>query len=90
MHSSNGGSTKIDKVDDLYLRAKDSNGTEIEPVVLKEASILLGGPLNLISVGILTDQGSTFHFEKGNSYFTYRGKKFKMLEKDGVFAIRLD
>jgi len=90
MHSSNGQKTEINHAGDLHLKTVDSEGNQLDPLVLREASIMLGGPLNLISVGILTEEGSTFHFEKGNSYFTYRGKKFKMLEEGGMFAIRLD
>ena len=90
MQSSNGGNTRIDRVGDLHLRTQDENGNEMEPLVLSDASILKGSPLNLVSVGMLCEKGSTFHFEKGNSYFVYNGKRFKMEEHEGLFLIRLD
>jgi transposase InsO family protein len=90
MESSNGSNTRIDKIGDFHLRTKDEDGNEMDPLVLSDASILKGSPLNLVSVGMLCEKGSTFHFEKGNSYFVYCGKRFKMEEYNGLFLIRLD
>lgn len=90
MTSSNGSRTKIDTAGDYELQAADENGVPLEPLLLKDASRLSGSPLNLVSVGVLCEQGTTFHFEKKNSYFIYKGKRFKLEERDGLYLIRLD
>jgi hypothetical protein len=41
-------------------------------------------------VGVLCEQGVSFHFAKGNSYFEHRGRKLKLVERDGLYLMRLD
>ena len=48
------------------------------------------GPINLVSIGVLCNEGSQFHFEKGNSYFIYEGRKICLIERNGLYMIRLN
>jgi len=86
----NGDINPIETVGDFELRAVDADGNELEPLLLKDASVLKASPFNLVSVGMLCDEGSVFHFEKGNSWFTYRDQRFPIEERDGMFLIHLD
>ena len=85
-----GGSVPIDTVGDFELQAVDSGGQALAPILLKDASVLRTSPFNLVSVGMLCDAGSVFHFEKGNSWFTCEGHRFPIEERDGLFLIHLD
>jgi hypothetical protein len=39
---------------------------------------------------MLCDEGSTFHFEKGNSFFTFSGQNYKLIERNGLYLLKLD
>jgi hypothetical protein len=39
---------------------------------------------------MLCNAGSVFHFERGNSWFTYEGHRFPIEEREGLFCIHLD
>ena len=86
----NGATEEVTNVGDFELRAVDENGNELEPLMLKNASVLEASPFNLVSVGLLCDEGSIFHLERGNSWFTYKGARFPIEEREGLFIIRLD
>ena len=90
MSAANGSKTQITEQGDILLRTTDTSGNELEPLILSDVSILKGNPLNLVSVGVLCEQGSTFHFEKNNSYFVYNGHQYKLHEHDGLYLLRLD
>jgi len=90
MSAANGSKTQITEQGDILLRTTDTSGNELEPLILSDVSILKGNPLNLVSVGVLCEQGSTFHFEKNNSYFVYNGHQYKLHERDGLYLLRLD
>jgi hypothetical protein len=90
MTTADGSKTHISEMGDLILRSEDEYGNEVDPLILADASVHRGSPLNLVSVGVLCEQGVAFHFTKGNSYFEYRGNKFKLEEKDGLYLMRLD
>jgi hypothetical protein len=90
MTTADGSKTHISEIGDLILRSEDEYGNEVDPLILSDASVYRGSPLNLVSVGVLCEQGVAFHFTKGNSYFEYKGNKFKLEEKDGLYLMRLD
>ena len=90
MSAANGSRTHITEQGDILLRTTDTSGNELEPLILSDVSILKGNPLNLVSVGVLCEQGSTFHFEKNNSYLIYNGHQYKLHERDGLYLLRLD
>ena len=73
MTSSDGNRTLLDMEGDFELPTADPDGNLLDPLILNDCSQLKGSPLNLLSVSVLCEAGTTFHFEKQNSYFTYRG-----------------
>ena len=85
-----GSAAPVDAVGDFEIPVQDTDGTELDPLLLKDASLLKSSPFNLISVGVLCDAGSVFHFEKKNSWFSYQGRKFPLIERDGLYILRLD
>ena len=88
--TADGSRVAISEQGDYVLHSEDAHGKELEPLVLRDVSILKGSPINLVSVGVLCDEGSTFHFEKGNSYFDYKGQRHRLIERDGLYLLRLD
>jgi len=88
--TADGSQVQISEQGDIVLQSEDAHGNTLDPLVLRDVSILKGTPINLVSVGVLCDEGSTFHFEKGNSFFTYQGRKIRLLERDGLYLLRLD
>ena len=85
-----GGQIDIEQQGDIEVRVVDADGKDLEPLVLKDASVLKDSPFNLVSVGMLCEAGSIFHFEKGSSWFTYKGHRFPLEERDGLYLIHLD
>ena len=90
MTSATGARTLLEEEGDLELQTADSDGNPLDPLLLSDCSKLKGSPLNLLSVSMLCDQGTTFHFEKKNSYFVHRGHKFRLEERHGLYLIRLN
>ena len=90
MTTANGEKTLLDSEGDFELPTADADGTPLEPLLLNDCSQLRGSPLNLLSISVLCDLGTTFNFEKRNSYFVYKGKKFRLEEKGGLYLLRLD
>jgi hypothetical protein len=39
---------------------------------------------------VLCNEGASFHFSKGNSYFDYKGHRHRLIERDGLYVLRLD
>jgi len=90
MTAANGTRTQIDTQGDITLQAVDEQGNPLEPIVLSDVSHCRGSPLNLISVAMLCEEGTIFHFEKGRSYMQYGGKRFPLIEKYGLYLLRLN
>jgi hypothetical protein len=90
MHAANGQSTPVSEAGDFELPCEDLDGNPLDPLLLQNASTIKDTPFNLVSVGVLCDIGTTFHFEKDNSYFVYNGNTFKLEERDGLYLMRLD
>ncbi len=85
-----GSRVQVSEQGDFVLKSTDAQGNALDPIILKDVSILKGSPINLVSVSMLCDEGSTFHFEKGNSYFVFKGQRFRLIEKEGLYLLRLD
>ena len=85
-----GSRTHIDTKGDVVLPSEDSQGNPLEPLILKDVSILKGSPINLVSISMLCDEGASFRFSKGNSYFDYKGRRHRLIERDGLYILRLD
>ena len=90
MHAANGQTTTVTEAGDFELPCVDLDGNPIDPLLLHNASTIKHSPFNLVSVGVLCELGTTFHFEKDNSYFVYKGNTFKLEERDGLYLMRLD
>ena len=90
MTSANNSKTLISESGDVALPARDADGNPIDPILLRDVSILKGSPLNLVSIGVLCDEGTVAHFEKHNSYLIYRGQKVNLVERDGLYLLRLN
>ena len=88
--TADGSQIHITEQGDISLESTDESGTRIDPLVLRDVSIIKGSPFNLMSVGVLCEAGSTFHFSKGNSYFIYKGRKIPLIERNGLYLIRLN
>ena len=61
MHTAS-GTVPLDTAGDLELRVEDAQGNSLEPLVLRDASVMKHSPLNLVSVGVLCNEGSIFHW----------------------------
>ena len=85
-----GSRVLVSEQGDFHLQSEDAQGNAVDPLVLRDVSILKGSPMNLVSVGILCEEGSVFHFEKGKSYFDYKGRRHRLIERDGLYLLRLD
>jgi hypothetical protein len=85
-----GSQVRIAEQGDFVLKSEDSDGSALDPLILRDVSILKGSQINLVSVSMLCEEGSKFHFEKGNSYFVFKGRQFKLIERDGLYLLRLD
>jgi hypothetical protein len=85
-----GSAVPVDAVGDFEVPVSDVHGHVLDPLLLKDASLLKSSPFNLVSVGVLCDTGSVFHFEKNNSWFTYQGRLCPLIERDGLYYLRLD
>ena len=85
-----GSQVQIGEQGDFTFKSEDSDGNALDPLILRDVSILKGSPINLVSVSMLCEEGTTFHFERGNSYFVFKGNQFKLIERDGLYLLRLD
>ena len=74
----------------MIIPSVDKDGLDIDPLILRDVSHIKGSPINLVSIGVLCNEGSKFHFEKGNSYFIYEGRKIRLIERNGLYLIRLN
>ena len=88
--TADGSQIHITEQGDISLESTDEAGTRLDPLVLRDVSIIKGSPINLMSVGVLCEAGSTFHFSKGNSYFIYKGRKIPLIERNGLYLLRLN
>jgi len=88
--TASGQITDIHTKGDILLQVHDEHGNELEPLILSDASVSHGSPLNLISVSMLCEAGSKVVFEKGNSYFTFKGRNYPLIEQDGLYILKLD
>jgi hypothetical protein len=57
---------------------------------IERRQCFLGSPINLVSVSMLCNEGASFHFSEGNSYFDYKGHRHRLVERDGLYVLRLD
>jgi hypothetical protein len=46
--------------------------------------------MNLLSVSKLSKLGLSIHFSELDSFFTYQGKRFALIEENGIYIIRLN
>ena len=78
MTTANGQRTLLDREGDFELQTSDASGNPLDPLVLNDCSQLKGSSLNLLSVSVLRELGTTFHFEKKNSYFIFINLRRRM------------
>ena len=88
--TADGSQVRISEEGDVIIPSVDDSGHDIDPLILRDVSIIKGSPINLVSIGVLCNEGSQFHFERGNSYFIYEGKKICLIERNGLYMIRLN
>jgi hypothetical protein len=87
--AANGTRTRIDSRRDITLQNTDKNGHKLEPIVLSDVSHCRWSQLNLMSVAIPCENGTTFHLKRGWSYTQYSGKGFPRIEENGIYLRRL-
>ena len=88
--TADGSQVRISEEGDVIIPSVDEHGNRIDPLVLRDVSVMRGSPINLISVGVLCKEGSSFHFSKGDSYFIHEGRKVQLIERNGLYLIRLN
>ncbi len=81
MITANGSKGRIDTQGNIILKAVDEQGNQLDPIVLSDVSHCRGSPLNLISVAMLCEKCTIYHFEKGY----YSGKGFTLIKKDVLY-----
>jgi hypothetical protein len=90
MKSANGESNYMDLAGDFEINCEDEHGNKLDPLVLRDASQMKGSPFNLLSMSLLCERGLQFHFEQGNSHFIYQGTRYPLIEKNGLYLIKLN
>ena len=88
--TADGSQVRISEKGDFVIPSEDAHGNPLDPLILHDVSLMKGSPVNLISVGMLCNEGSTFHFERGNSYFEHHGHRFRLIERDGLYLLKLN
>ena len=89
--AANGGRFIPEEVGDVYIRAVDpETQEEIEPLVLHDACKVNNSPLSLVSMSLLAQEGCQASFEKDNSYLQYNGRKYPLIEENGLYFLRID
>jgi len=90
MVNANGKVTLLKDVGDLTIQLQDSQGLEVNPLVISACSICPDSPISLLSVSRLIKQGADFRF-KGidDSYMRYHGLFFKLQSLNGLWVMDL-
>jgi hypothetical protein len=88
--SADGSQVRFYEEGDIIIPSADEQGNRISPLVLSDVSVMRGNPINSISVGVLCKEGSSFQFSKGDSYFIHEGRKVQLIERNGLYLIRLN
>ena len=89
MMDATGRMNRLDSDGELTIGVVDENGKAIDPIIIT-ASRNNSSPMNLLSVSKLCKQGMSFHFAEYDSYFMYKGKRFTLVEENGMYVIRLN
>ena len=88
--TADGSQVRISEEGDVIIPSVDAKGQRIDPLILRDVSVMRGSPINLVSVGMLCNEGSSFHFSKDDSYFIHEGRKVRLIERNGLYFIRLN
>ena len=89
MIDATGRMTKLDSDGELTIGVVDDKGQSMDPIIIT-ASRNNSSPMNLLSVSKLCKLGLSFHFSELDSHFTYQGKRFTLVEENGMYIIRLN
>ena len=89
MIDATGRMTKLDSDGELTIGVVDDKGQSMDPIIIA-ASRNNSSPMNLLSVSKLCKLGLSFHFSELDSHFTYQGKRFTLVEENGMYIIRLN
>ena len=60
MTLADGAVTPLTLAGDFHLRCRDENGGKIEPLVLRDVSVVKGSPFNLLSLSLFNNEGLSF------------------------------
>ena len=88
--TADGSQVRVTEQGDYLLECVGDDGNVLEPLVLRDVSVIKGSPINLVSVGVMCNEGSIFHFEHGNSYLEHDGRRIPLIERNGLYLLRLD
>ena len=89
MIDATGTMTKLDSDGELTIGVVDDKGQSLDPIIIT-ASRNNSSPMNLLSVSKLCKLGLSFHFSEHDSHFTYQGKRFTLIEENGMYIVRLN
>ena len=89
MIDATGRMTKLDSDGELTIGVVDDKGQSMDPIIIT-ASRNNSSPMNFLSVSKLCKLGLSFHFSELDSHFTYQGKRFALIEENGMYIIRLN
>ena len=79
------------EVGKFALRCCDpATGAPLPPLILEDVSRIPSSPLNLLSVSLLGCKGCKLSLEKDNSWLHYQGRRYEVVESQGLFFVRLD
>ena len=82
MITTNESKGRIDTQGDIILQAVDKLGNPLDPTVLSDVSHCGRSPLHLISIAILCEKCTIYHFERGRSCMQYSEKGFLLIKED--------
>jgi len=83
MIDATGKMTTLDSDGELTIGVVDDRGQSMDSIKIT-ASRNGSSPMNLLSVSKLCKLGLPFHFSELHSFFAYQGKRFALIEENGM------
>jgi hypothetical protein len=90
MCNANGVRTEVDEAGDYYVQLADTNGVPIESLEIRQANIVPGSTISLISATQLIDEGAHFSLSKIKPYMVKNGHRYALRRIDKLFVFDLD
>ena len=88
IQNASGGRAMYDQSGDFVIACRDQNGQELEPLLVREATVIPNSSFNLLSISLLCERGVSFTFRKrseGGSHLTYNVINYPIIERNGLY-----